>query len=145
MNRWTLLTQGVTKGRELTQGTAEQSATRSSSTFHPRRLTRIMNIVSNKPWGLQKWSTFFKKWNLTFVKASGHVAGRSAQQNPEDHCARHESPSVGRGEETQAGQDYRRQIINALIHIDGIPLHSYCKHVLSRAPVSRAITSHCNT
>lgn len=145
INRWTLHTQGVTEGSELTQGTIKQSATRSSSTFHPRRLTRIINTVSNKPWGCQYLSTFFKNLNLTFVKASGHVAGRRAQQNPENHCAGHESPSVGWWEETQAGQDYRRQIINALIHTDGIPLHSHCKHALYRTPVSRVITSDCNT
>lgn len=73
--------------------------------------------------------------SLTFVKASGHVASRRAQQNPEDHSASHESPSVGRWQETQAGQDYSRQIINALIHIDGIPLQPYSKHVLEKSPV----------
>lgn len=49
---------GVTKGSELTQDTTEQSATRSSSTFHPRRLMRIMNTVSYKPEDLQQFRRF---------------------------------------------------------------------------------------
>lgn len=77
---------------------------------------------------------------LTFVQASRDVAGGRAQQDPEDHSTSHESPSVGRGQETQAGQDYSRRIINAFIHADGIPLHSYSKHANHRTPFSRLKT-----
>lgn len=61
---------------------------------------------------------------LTFVKACRHIASRRAQQNPEDHSTGHESPSVGRWQETQAGQDYSGQIINALIQTCSIS--TYC-------------------
>lgn len=46
---------------------------------------------------------------LTLIEARGHVAGRRAEEHPEDHGAGHQSPAVGRAEESQAGQDWREE------------------------------------
>lgn len=80
---------------------------------------------------------------LTFVKACRHIASRRAQQNPEDHSTGHESPSVGRWQETQAGQDYSGQIINALIQTCSIPTHCSFNTPFYATPVCGLITSYC--
>lgn len=142
---------------ELTLGTRVPSAIRSSSTFHLRKLRtetdmdddkkKITPTVTLSVLTLKTLNNLLQSFHLTltFVKACRHIASRRAQQNPEDHRTGHESPSVGRWQETQAGQDYSGQIINAVIQTCSIPTHCSFNTLFYATPVCGLITSYRKT
>lgn len=49
---------------------------------------------------------------LTFVETSSDVSSWSSQENPENHGAGHQSPTIGWREEPQAGENYQRHSLS---------------------------------
>ena len=92
------------KDTRPTPGRAGPSRGRWSSTSPPRTLREQTATIGEK----EKRASTITRWTggvRTFVEACGYVAGRCAEEDPENHGARHQSSAVGRAEEAQAGQD----------------------------------------
>lgn len=64
--------------------------------------TTIFHFLSNE-------HTVYTRVLLTFVETSSDVSSWSSQENPENHSAGHQSPTIGWREEPQAGENYKPQ------------------------------------
>lgn len=108
----------------LTQGRGTTSARRWFSTSLLRKLTEAKRENEFQERILKKWSndnirfpikltySINTRVLLTFVETSSDVSSWSSQENPENHGAGHQSPTIGWREEPQAGENYQRHSLS---------------------------------